>query len=192
MIPKSNIDEMREHFTDFKKFPKEEYFLIFSRILDNLQKISNIVGSNCSNLQNFLNFLKYRLLTKNIFDSKHLDYKNIKHLTGWIALHLKRHHFTKAGIDMGKLLSILAENIDYNTLKEKTSVIMKKRRNERFSQDMKREKTSVIMQKRRNERISQDMKRNNMLRINQRRKMRKNKKNKNRMNEMKKRSKKKK
>jgi len=133
MIPKNNIDEMIEHFNDFKKFPKEEYFLIFSRILDNLQKISNIVGSNCSNIQNFLNFLKYRLVTKNIFNSKHLDYKNIKHLTGWIALHLKRHHFTKAGIDMGKLLSILAENIDYNTLKGKTSVIMKKKRKERNS-----------------------------------------------------------
>ena len=131
LIPKNFMDEMIEHFEDFKKFPCEEYYLIFSRILDCLQKVSNIVGSNCTNLQNFINFIKYRIITKNVIDSTHMDYKSIKHLTSWIALHLKKHDFLKAGIDLGKLFSIIAENINYNQLKKKSSIIVRKKNKSR-------------------------------------------------------------
>jgi hypothetical protein len=121
LIPKNYLDEMVGHFHDFKKFPCEEYHLIFSRILDNLQKISNLVSSNCSNLQNFLNFIKHRIILKSIFESSHFDNKQFRHLSGWISIHLRKHKFTKAGIDFGKLLSVLAENIDYNNIKKKSS-----------------------------------------------------------------------
>ena len=125
MIPKSFLDEMVEHFKDFKKFPTNEYYLIFSRILDNLQKISNVVGSNCTNLQNFLNFLRFRIIAKKVFKSSHMNFKEIKHLSSWVARHLRKHNFEKAGMDVGRLFSVLAENVDYLNVREKSSRIVK-------------------------------------------------------------------
>jgi len=128
LIPKNFIDEIVEHLSDFKRLQTGDYYLIFSRINDNLQKISNSVGTACSNLQNFLNYLKFSILKKKAFESGHLDISVVKHLAGWINQHLKEKDFKKAGSGLGKLFSLVAENLNYIELTKKSPLTVKKQK----------------------------------------------------------------
>jgi len=124
LIKKEYIIELRQNLKDFRRFSCDEWYLIFRRIVDSLQKISNTLGNSISNFQNFVNFLRYRIIIKKIFKSRHMNTKQIKHLSCWIARHLKKHNWVKAGSDMGKLFSIVAENVDYLYLKDKRALLV--------------------------------------------------------------------